>query len=144
MSPEEVPPGVLLLDTNVVSWLRTGRGRYNEFAALIAGRPTVLAFPVVAELRRGGLAWAEEGRRSLEQFLARQTVLMPNDSTTSIWAELAYSLRGQELGPRGQNDIWIAACALAQPSPVHVVTGDRKDFGKIAAVSSLQLVHPDL
>jgi len=25
-----------------------------------------------------------------------------------------------------------------------VVTGDLKDFGKIAAVSSLKLVHPDL
>jgi predicted nucleic acid-binding protein len=57
-----------------------------------------------------------------------------------MWAELYRRFKDQ----LGVNDIWIAACALAQPEPLALVTTDLSDFRRIAATFPLILVHPDL
>jgi predicted nucleic acid-binding protein len=52
--------------------------------------------------------------------------------------------RGQLKGD-GINDMWVAACAVAQsPTPLPVVTGNLSDFQTIARHFPLQLIHPDL
>ena len=45
MRPDEVPAGPLALDTDVFSFLHMRKGRYHEFAPLVAGHPFALPFP---------------------------------------------------------------------------------------------------
>jgi predicted nucleic acid-binding protein len=52
-------------------------------------------------------------------------------------------LRGH-LHNGGANDLWTAACALAQPRPLPIATNNVNDFQAIAKHFPVQLVHPDL
>lgn len=70
-------------------------------------------------------------------------MLTSTDAVTTKWAVIYTRLRDQ-LKSGGINDMWTAACALAQPVPPPVMTGNTSDFGRIAAEFPLQLVHPDL
>jgi hypothetical protein len=40
--------------------------------------------------------------------------------------------------------LWTAACALAQPRPLPIVTNNLNDFQAIAKHFPLRLVHPDI
>ena len=67
MGPSDVPAGPLVVDTGVFSRLHDKRGRYAEFAPLVAGPP--LCAPL--QRRRGtqdgrdpGQAWRKAARRS--------------------------------------------------------------------------------
>lgn len=146
MKPEDVPEGPLLVDTDVFSWITWRRQRYEEFDALIKGHTLALSFATVGELRTGALIahWGENRLRQFEDRISQHyVVLTATDAVTAKWAEINARLRGQ-LKAGGVNDMWITACALAQPSPLPVVTGNLSDFGRIAAELPLQLVHPDL
>jgi predicted nucleic acid-binding protein len=105
-----------------------------------------LSFPTVGELRAGAriAGWQENRTRQLEERISQHyVVLTATDPVTAKWAEIYARLRDQLKGG-GVNDMWIAACALAQPVPPPVVTGNLTDFGRIAAAFPLELVHPDL
>ena len=62
------------------------------------------------------------------------------DAVTRTWAELSRHFKDQ----LGVNDLWIAACALAQPEPLPLVTTDLSDFLPVASKFPLLLIHPDL
>ncbi len=146
MNPADVPGGPLLVDTDVFSWITWRRGRYEEFDALIRGHTLALAFATVGEVRAGAVIarWGEQRLRQLEDRISQNyVVLTATDPVTAKWAEINARLRDQLKGG-GVNDMWIAACALAQPSPPPIVTGNLSDFGRIAAAFPVQLVHPDL
>lgn len=146
MRPEEVPPGSLLVDTDVFSWITWQSGRHAEFAPLVAGHVLALSFATIAELRAGMIigGFGERRRRTLEERIARHTVaLTATDAVTDCFAKIYARLRGQ-LKDGGINDMWIAATALAQPVPPPVVTGNRSDFERIAAKFPLVIVHPDV
>jgi hypothetical protein len=51
--PEDVPPGPLLIDTDVFSWVTWKRGRHEEYDALLECHVLALSFAKVAELRAG-------------------------------------------------------------------------------------------
>jgi len=55
VQPDEVPSGPLAVDTDAFSAVHWGRGRRDEFAALIAGHPLAMPFPVVGELKVGAI-----------------------------------------------------------------------------------------
>lgn len=61
---------------------------------------------------------------------------------TEKWGALYSRFKGRLQG-EGVNDLWIAACPLAQPEPLPVVTGNTNDFGTIASEFPLTIVHPD-
>lgn len=144
MKPEEVPPGPLLLDTDVFSWITWQRGRSAAFDPLVKGHVLALSFASVGELRAGPLAsgWGEKRRRALENRIAQYVVLPATDSVTRQFAEIYARLRDQLKGG-GVNDMWIAATALAQPTPPPIVTGNLSDFERIATEFPLVVVHPD-
>jgi predicted nucleic acid-binding protein len=146
VNAEDVPDGPLVVDTDVFSWVTWRRQRYEEFDALIRGHTLAVSFATVGEVRAGAVSadWTAPRRRPLEDRISQHyVVLTATDAVTAKWAEIYARLRGQLKGG-GVNDMWIAACALAQPNPPPVVTGNLSDFGRIAAKFSLQLVHPDL
>lgn len=67
MKPEEVPPGPLLVDTDVFSWITWQRGPFREFDALVEGHVLALSFATVAELRAGAII-GKMGSRRLGEF----------------------------------------------------------------------------
>ncbi len=144
MIPADVPPGPLAIDTDAFSAIHWGRGRQQEFSALIAGHPLAMAFPVVGELKvgaiRGGL-----GARRVERLEAAISacVIIPSDArVVNRWAGLRAKLVNQLKG-EGINDLWTAACCLVHDLPI--VTNNLRDFATIQRVDAgLRIVHPDL
>lgn len=146
MRPEEVPPGPLLVDTDVFSWITWRRERFAEFDALVAGHVLALSFATVAELRAGIIigGLGDRRRQLLEERIAQHTVVLTaTDAVTHRFAEVYARFRSQ-LKDGGINDMWIAATALAQPEPPPIVTGNRSDFERMAAEFPLIVVHPDV
>lgn len=150
MTPEQVPPGALLVDTDVLSWIALEEGRWEEFSALIVGHEAVTSFVAVAEvetfLSMGVLI--EERATALRDGLADYRQLTtPIDAVVTQWVKLR-SATIQTGTPddreRRQNDTWIAACALSFDPPLPIVTGNLRDFQVLAAGSELVLIHRDL
>ncbi len=114
MRPEEVPPGPLLVDTDVFSWITWRRGRFAEFDVLVEGHLLALSFATVAELRAGALSasWGKRRRRALEREVESTTC----GSLPRRW--------------------------LSEPPPI--VTNNRSDFERIASEFPLVIVHPDI
>lgn len=145
MKPEDVPDGPLLIDTDVFSWVTWRRGPFQAFDALIVGHVLALSFATVGELRAGAIKakyGTEKWRRVEERVGRNYVVLSATDAVTMKFGEL-YARFGGRLKGGGVNDVWTAACALAQPQPVPIVTGNLSDFETIANEFPLLLVHPD-
>lgn len=145
MTPEEVPEGPLCVDTDVFRYLYVGRGPHlQEFRALIRGRLLVLSFATVGELR-GWTLHSRFGpkRRSEVETKIRDhyVVLTPTDAVVAKYAEMHARFAGR-LSQGGQNDMWTAACALAQPRSLPLITNNLGDFDTIAGEFPLILVHP--
>lgn len=145
MKPEDVRAGPVLLDTDVLSWLLTERGPYEQFGALVDGHAFALSFASVGELRAGALMakWGQRRVTDLEERISRCLILPATNAVTTVWAEFYAKARGQLRG-NGANDMWIAACAAAQEPALPIATGNLSDFRTLSTVRPLDLVHPDL
>jgi predicted nucleic acid-binding protein len=148
VSPDEVPEGLLLVDTNVFSWIAWRRYPYERYLPLVQGHELALSFVTVAELRYGAIKnddWGLDRKNRLETIIRSYDAILPaSDAVCDLWAQIYLKCRGKLSGPgQGINDMWIAACALAQPEPVPLVTDNVRDFGVIAAAFPLVLVYPD-
>jgi predicted nucleic acid-binding protein len=145
VTPEDVPDGPILVDTDVFSWIAWRRERYSEFEALLAQHPLALSFATVGELLAGAIngGWGVKRQSQLDKLIGRYAVIPANAVVTARWATIYARLSGQLKGG-GVNDMWIAACALTQTPPLPIATGNRSDFAKIATVEPITLVHPDL
>ena len=145
MRPKDVPAGPLLVDTDVFSWIAWSRDRHAEFGALVKGHVLALSFATVAELRAGAIIanWREPRKKRLEELIASYVVVPVTDRVTREWAAIYKEFRSQLRGD-GINDMWTAACALAQDPPLPVATGNLSDFARVATKFPLQLIHPDL
>jgi len=73
----------------------------------------------------------------------RQYVILPYDEVVAEqWAPMHVRLSGH-LHDGGVNDLWTAACALAQPGPLPIVTNNLVDFRAVAKHFPITIVHPD-
>lgn len=146
MTPEEVPDGPLCIDTDVFSLIYLRKGAYQQFWALVQGHLLVVSFVTVGELRAMGVkaGWGQARRQRLDQVLRENyVVLTATDAVVRKYAELHARFKGR-LKHGGENDMWTAACSLAQPEAVPIVTNNLSDFQTIAGEFSLTLVHSDL
>jgi predicted nucleic acid-binding protein len=145
MLPSDVPIGPVLLDTDVFSYLLRKKDRYLEFGALLVGHLPVIAFPTVGELRAGAekAGWNAASMEALNGAIAGCVILRSTDAVIDEYAKLHWRIEPR-LRRRGHNDMWIAACALAQPSPPSVMTNNLADFTLMSADFPLRLIHPDL
>jgi len=146
MNPAEVPVGPLLVDTDVFSFLHLGKGRHEEFSALLKGHILAISFATVGEVLAGGHAarLGEQRMNRLRDALRRFVIIPYTATVAEAWAPLYAKLRGHLHG-EGINDLWTAACGLTQTPPIPIVTNNLRDFRTIAAqAAGLLLVHPDL
>lgn len=153
MRPSDVPPGPLLVDTDVVSFIHAQRGpragpTVGEFEALITGHLLVVSFVTYAEALASGYA-ARLGQRrmnALHATLSRYVVLPSSAAAADHWAQIYPKVRGHVHGDAA-NDVWTAAVALGQDPPLPIVTNNLGDFQAIALhvpAQALKLIHPAL
>lgn len=110
----------VVVDTMVVSSLVNAHRKpapAGEYRALIAGRPIVVSFVTVTEMRYGALkaGWGELRRRGLERDLARLVVVQPDDQLMQTCAELRARCEavGHGLAHKvHEADRWVAATAI--------------------------------
>ena len=140
MTPEDLGDGPILLDTNVFSFAYTGRDPASWYGPFLAGRLWLLSFATVGELRHGALkaGWGTGKRTALERRIGLCVVVPGTDTVAASWARLARQYDGQ-LGRNG-NDLWIAACALAQDPIVPIATHDSV-LARIGAASGIRIVR---
>jgi predicted nucleic acid-binding protein len=140
VKPEDVPAGVLLLDTNAFSYLLRGGPRAAAYSLLVADHDLTISFITVGEVLAGAIKaeWPDERRAQLEVRIAAVGKLSGTDKVARSYAELKARFRGS----KEDNDLWIAACALAASDPLPLVTGDH-DFDEIAEAFGLTIIRPD-
>jgi tRNA(fMet)-specific endonuclease VapC len=118
------PPGVVV-DTMVISWLFADQPHplVDEYRGLIGGRPILLAFQTVMELRYGALRarWGDLRRRRLERDIAQVTVVQADDELATGCADLRHHCQqiGHALGAKVHDgDRWVAAAAIRLALPL--------------------------
>jgi predicted nucleic acid-binding protein len=129
----------LLLDTNVYTFLTDPRKQRPDWVAAVHGRLLVLSFVTVGEVLHGAMSggWSDRNLAAMEARLRAYPVVPGTFGVARKFAELRRRFHKQI----GDDDLWIAACALAQPDPLPLATDD-DHFDRIAAEFPLVVVRP--
>lgn len=103
--------GPLLLDTNILSlFFKSNDTRTEIYLPHLEGKMLAVCFITVGEMFRWTMMrhhqWAPERVRGLEERLRLLVNLPSNDAVGRQWARIQTST------PKGENDAWIAACAM--------------------------------
>ncbi len=140
MTPEDVPAGPLILDTDALTFVSAATSAGDAYRSLVRGHELFLTFVTVGEALNGVLSrgWGDTKVSAFETRLRMYGVIGGTIDAARRYAELARHLRDQV----PYNDLWIAACALGQTPPLPIVSGDAH-MVRIAQVSSLIVVRPD-
>ena len=135
---------VVVADTMVISAIidaHRNPDRAVAYEALIAGRPAVVSFVTVTELRYGALraGWGDLRRRSLERDLARLVVAQPDDVVIEACAALRDRCHriGHGLGQKiHEADRWVAATAMAYSVPLVSDDAIFRDVAELTVLST--------
>ena len=144
----DTPSNTIVMDTDVFSWVTwrrpDDRPLFEGFAPLVDYRPWALSFATVAELKSGTLhthhRWGLRKLKILEDEIHKCTLLTATETVINAFAQIHAKFRHQI----GDNDMWIAACALAHNPVLPIATGNLRHFQPISDVFGIPLVHPDL
>jgi predicted nucleic acid-binding protein len=115
----------VVVDTMVMSWLIEPERSplADPYRELIGGRPTLVVFQTVMELRFGALnaRWGELRRRRMERNLSRLTLIEADDQMATVCAQLRHRCVqiGHALGNKVHDgDRWIASAAIRLAIPL--------------------------
>ena len=128
--------GIVVLDTNVVSFAHRGDSWYDFYDEWTSGLTPVIALQTYEEIwfgaRRDG--WGGNRLDELIEFLAGYTIMFPDEPIAQACAELRVNQRrlGKTLSTA---DAWIVATALTLDCPL--ATHD----GGLAEVPDLKLIQ---
>jgi predicted nucleic acid-binding protein len=122
---------VLLLDTNIVSFLMKGDSRVERYARHLQGRRLAISFMTVAELFQWAFVrgWGVRRQQQLETSLEKYVVLPFDLALCRHWGEVRAGCRAQGR-PISPQDAWVAATALRYE--LSLVTHNPKDFEAVA------------
>lgn len=138
---------VLVVDSDVVSYLRLGKDRVAAESFRTETRDArilAISFATYGEVLATGYSagWGDGRIDGLRSALRRFVVLPFSLEVAETWAPLHAKVRGH-LHNGGANDLWTAACALTQSPPLPVLTNNLRDFDAIARQRpDLVVVHP--
>lgn len=131
---------LILLDTNIVSFLYKGDSRGQQYAPYLQGQRLAISFMTVAELYQWAAIrkWGDRRKKQLEETLrTNYTVLAFNIELCQIWGEVRATRRamGKPISPE---DAWIAATALQYELPL--VTHNPADFEDVEKLEVITTV----
>jgi len=118
------PRGPIVIDTDVFSAdLVPGAQLAERYASIVAGRPALISFQTVAELRYGALrrGWGDARMLRLEAKIRLAEIVHTGPELVLVYAQLRADCeaRGHALGQRAHTaDRWIAATALRLGVPL--------------------------
>lgn len=144
----QTPGNAIVIDTDVFSWVTWRRPQdrqmFELFAPLVDSRPWALSFATVAELISGSLKthqqWGSRKITILEEAIQECTLLTVTDTVTRTFAKIHAKFRDQI----GDNDMWIAACALSHYPILPIATNNLRHFEPMSNTFGIPLVHPHL
>ena len=125
---------LMLLDTNIVSYIYRSDTRAGLYTPHLTGQTLYLSFMTLAELLRWPLErnWSAVKAQHLEEWIDQRFVLLPSDRELArTWARLVgITCRAR---PVSLSDSWIAATALHYSLPL--VTHNRRHFEDIPGLN---------
>jgi tRNA(fMet)-specific endonuclease VapC len=118
---------ILLLDTDVVSFILKGDSRAMSYAPRLQGCKLSLSFMSVAELSQWAAVrkWGTRRSAKLQKALEQYVILPVDLESCRLWGEIRAKRRaiGRPISPQ---DAWIAASARRFKLPL--VTHNPADF----------------
>jgi predicted nucleic acid-binding protein len=120
---------LVVLDTDVASSIVRGKPAAQVARALASHVPCV-TFVTVAELTEWGInrSWGQKTSVGIEAWLARVPKLYADEEISRAWGRLSAQTR-RAGRPRPINDMWIAACCIAEGLPLATLNvKDYSDF----------------
>lgn len=129
---------LVLLDTDVVSYLIKGDSRAADYERHLIGNETSISLMTVAELFQWAFVrrWSERRTAELERYILRShTILTIDMTTTRLWAQIRATAhhKGKAISPQ---DAWIAATALQYGLPF--LTHNHADYEHVEGLNLLQ------
>ena len=118
---------MILVDTDVVSYLFKGHPLARAFAARLEGNHLCISFVTLAEIEFGMKAahWGSSRTHAMRAHLAKFEVVQTSPDLCLMWADV--TSESISLGKRmSQHDAWIAATSIHLDAPL--ATNNRKDF----------------
>jgi tRNA(fMet)-specific endonuclease VapC len=125
---------VLIVDTDVVSFLFKGDTRAQLYRPHLQGKALAISFMTVAELYQWAYIrnWGKQKLTRLEEQLRAYVIVPYDNELCKQWATVC--VERQRLGrPISVQDAWIAATALRNGCPL--VTHNRNDFANIIGLT---------
>ena len=127
---------MIVLDTNVVSYMFNGDGRAEYYVERIRGRRAIISFQTLEEIWYGACAggWGRRRTEELERHLDQYEVLWAGPELVEVCARLRSECRaaGRELHSA---DAWIAATAVLLKCPL--ASHDR-DFSRVPGLDVIR------
>jgi tRNA(fMet)-specific endonuclease VapC len=129
---------VVVLDTNVVSYLMKGGPLAEAYRARLRGHSLTISFMTVAEMYEGAYraGWGSSKLAQLDAVLQSYAVIPSSPAVCLAWATIRVQRRSQ---PISVDDAWIAASALAWSATL--VTHNSGDFEDIPGLDVMTEVR---
>ncbi|MBF0230108.1 MAG: type II toxin-antitoxin system VapC family toxin [Desulfamplus sp.] len=127
---------MIILDTNIVSYLMRGGLLAEIYAPHIQGRIAAISFITVGEMYFGAekCNWGQTKLRVLEKTF-KNFVVIPYDHEIARCYGKLVNERQRSGKPIAPNDAWIAACTVRHCVPL--LTHNPKDF---IGISGLEII----
>lgn len=130
---------LVLLDTNVLSYIYKNDTRAVKYAPHIEGKIPVISFITTAEMYFGAYKnkWGVKSFKKLDTFLKKYTVIEFNYQICHEWAIIKAKLEEIGHSVEDSNDLWIAATARVADIPL--ITHNFKHFSKIPSLAVITI-----
>ena len=132
---------LVVVDTDVVSFLFKNHPLAMAYQTLLAGRPLAISLISLAEIEYGMEVknWGSPRRDLMRRFLARFTLLRPDAKSAIVWA-LIRSNCERKGRPIAFADAWIAASAVQLNVPL--ATHNVGDYSAVDGLTILTSQRP--